>query len=121
VDQVDLAIRDIKLALDLGCLGTELLDFLLAHHTTEDQAEEAAGVASVERSLNMLYDPEVSGTKKKKFVTKLKEDLETIKMSRRDRLTPSNESVALIVEQIRNLVNIHAEEEENENGAEDVR
>ena len=28
VDEVDLAIRDIKIAFELGCLGSELLDFL---------------------------------------------------------------------------------------------
>ncbi len=110
VDQVDLAIRDIKLAFELGCLGSELLDFLLAHHTTDDTVQEAKDEASVERSVEALYDPDVPGDRKNMFVAKLKADLEKIKSSSRGRRTPTSESVALITEHIKNLVNIHSEE-----------
>ena len=112
VDEVDLAVRDIKIAFELGCLGSELLDFLLAHHVTDDKEEEEAGAAVLERSVDALYDPDVPGAQKRLFVSKLKEDLESIKRSRGGkRRVPSEESVALIERHVRNLVNLQRAEE----------
>ena len=111
VDEVDLAVRDIKIAFELGCLGSELLDFLLAHHVTDDKEEEDAGAAVLERSVDALYDPDVPGAQKRLFVSKLKEDLESIKRSRGGkRRVPSEESVALIERHVRNLVNLQRSE-----------
>ena len=112
VDEVDLAVRDIKIAFELGCLGSELLDFLLAHHVTDDKEEEEAGAAVLERSVDALYNPDVPGAQKRLFVSKLKEDLESIKRSRGGkRRVPSEESVALIERHVRNLVNLQRSEE----------
>ena len=120
VDEVDLAIRDIKIAFELGCLGSELLDFLLAHHVTDDKEEEEAGAAVLEKSVDALYNPDVPGSQKKLFVSKLKEDLESIKRSRSKKRVPSQESVALIEQQVRNLVNMQ-HSESNGNGEADAR
>ena len=112
VDEVDLAVRDIKIAFELGCLGSELLDFLLAHHVTDDKEEEEAGAAVLEKSVDALYNPDVPGAQKRLFVSKLKEDLESIKRSRGGkRRVPSEESVALIERHVRNLVNLQRAEE----------
>ena len=113
VDEVDLAVRDIKIAFELGCLGSELLDFLLAHHVTDDKEEEEAGAAVLERSVDALYNPDVPGAQKRLFVSKLKEDLESIKRSRGGkRRVPSEESVALIERHVRNLVNLQRSEDD---------
>ena len=120
MDEVDLAIRDIKIAFELGCLGSELLDFLLAHHVTDDKEEEEAGAAVLEKSVDALYNPDVPGSQKKLFVSKLKEDLESIKRSRNKKRVPSEVSVALIEEQVRNLVNMQHSESDG-NGEADAR
>ena len=118
---MDLAIRDIKIAFELGCLGSELLDFLLAHHVTDDKDEEEAGAAVLEKSVDALYNPDVPGAQKKLFVSKLKEDLESIKRSRTKKRVPSEESVTLIEQQVRNLVNMQQHSESEGNGANDAR
>ena len=116
VDEVDLAVRDIKIAFELGCLGSELLDFLLAHHVTDDKEEEEAGAAVLERSVDALYNPDVPGAQKRLFVSKLKEDLESIKRSRGKRRVPSEESVAIIERHVRNLVNLQRSEGDDGGG-----
>ena len=120
VDEVDLAVRDIKIAFELGCLGSDLLDFLLAHHVTDDKDEEVAGAAVLERSVDALYNPDVPGFQKKLFVSKLKEGLESIQRTRSKKRVPSKESFALIEEQVRNFVNMH-HSENNGNGEADAR
>ena len=112
VDEVDLAIRDIRIAFELGCLGSELLDFLLEHHVDTDDEVTADGAAAavLDRSVSALYDPDVPGSQKKLFVAKLKEDLEQIHKARNKKRIPSEESVTLIEEHLRNLVNVHKQE-----------
>ena len=110
---MDLAIRDIRIAFELGCLGSELLDFLLEHHVDTDDEVTADGAAAavLERSVNALYDPNVPGCQKKLFVAKLKEDLEQIQRARNKKRIPSDESVALIEEHVINLVNVAQRQE----------
>lgn len=88
---IDLALRDIKMAFDLGCLERELMDFLLAHHTTDSDIRAANNDASVERSIEAMYNPDIANEGKKYFSNKLRADLELIRTQQKGR--PTEEDV----------------------------
>ncbi len=73
----------------------ELLDFLLAHHTTDDMLDIDTAKA-LDRSVDKLNDPDVDEGDKLKFVSKLRTDLERIVRTQKGR--PSEEDVAAVVE-----------------------
>ena len=49
-----LAVRDLNIALETGGLETELLDFLLTHHTEDEQTVRAAHEASMETAIDAM-------------------------------------------------------------------
>ncbi|XP_059084341.1 SET and MYND domain-containing protein 4-like [Tigriopus californicus] len=87
---IDLALRDIKMAFDLGCLERELMDFLLAHHTTDSDIRAANNDASVERSIEAMYNPDIANESKKYFSHKLRADLELIRTQQKGRPTEAD-------------------------------
>ena len=73
-----------------------MLEFLRAHHTTDDDLGEARTEASVERSVEAMYDPWISCGLKQRFVERLRADLAEI---RKDRV-PEDEDVTKIVDRL---------------------
>jgi len=53
-DDQKLAVRDLSVALEYGGLETELLDFLLVHHTTDEEKIRAKNEASIENAINTM-------------------------------------------------------------------
>lgn len=67
--------RDICLSFDLGCLEVEFLEFLLAHHTSNDQDNDQKTMTVMDKSFDTLNSPDVSSEDKKRFLKKLRSDL----------------------------------------------
>jgi len=53
-DEHKLAVRDLNIALEYGGLETELLDFLLTHHTQDEEEIRAKNEASIDNALNAM-------------------------------------------------------------------
>ena len=79
------------------------MEFLLSHHTTDDTDRDFRADASLERSVGAIYDPDIPGSDKNRFVTRLKEDLEQIRAANKGR-TPGDDDVARIVDQLKEIV-----------------
>ena len=62
--------------------------------------------ASMERTMETLYSPDVSSTDKKRFVSKLRQDLSAISRVRRG--SPTDEDVDKIISQLKALVKVDA-------------
>lgn len=78
------------------------MDFLLAHHLTKDSVRAEAAEASVERSIEAIHDPGVRVDEKRRFVEKLRVDLEVIRTEKRGH--PTDEDVAEVIDKIREAV-----------------
>ncbi len=108
-DQVDLALRDIQQAFELGCLEEELLEFLLAHSVTDDGTMRNRFNSNIDRSLDALSDPSVSSSDKHSFVGRLREQLEEIRATKKGRVT--QEDVERIVGDLRTFTEKNKKEE----------
>jgi len=53
-DDQNLAIRDLSVALEYGGLETELLDFLLVHHTQDEEKIKAKNEAAIDNAINTM-------------------------------------------------------------------
>ena len=78
------------------------MDFLLAHHLTKDSVRAEATEASVERSIGVIHDPGVAVDEKRRFVERLRVDLEVIRREKRGH--PTDEDVVEVIDKIREAV-----------------
>ena len=53
-DEHKLAVRDLSVALEYGGLETELLDFLLVHHTQDEEKMRAKNEAAMEKTIDTI-------------------------------------------------------------------
>lgn len=95
--------RDIRLAFDLGCLESELLEFLLSHHTTVcDKVNIREGDDSVGRSVDALHNPDIPKSEKDKFIATLKVQLGALQDLKRGK--PSEEEMSKVISSIKEFV-----------------
>ena len=53
-DEQKLAVRDLSVALEYGGLESELLDFLLVHHTQDEGKVKARNEAAIDNAINTM-------------------------------------------------------------------